>query len=80
MVQILKDISNKNGPKNFKLMLGHAGWTSGQLEKEIENGDWLMQSTSIDFVFNTDELNMWQIAAKSFGVELSEISGFSGSA
>lgn len=78
--KILKDISNKNGPKNFKLMLGHAGWTSGQLEKEIENGDWLMQSTSIDFVFNTDESNMWQIAAKSFGVELSEISGFGGSA
>ena len=41
-------------------MLGHAGWTSGQLEKEIENGDWLMQSTSIDFVFNTNESKMWQ--------------------
>ena len=35
--KILKDKSNHNGPNNFKLMLGHAGWTSGQLEKEIEN-------------------------------------------
>jgi putative transcriptional regulator len=78
--KILKDIHNSNSLKNYKLMLGHAGWTSGQLEKEIENGDWLMQSTSIDFVFNTNESKMWQIAAKSFGVELSEISGFGGSA
>ena len=78
--KILKNINNSNRSKNYKLMLGHAGWTSGQLEKEIENGDWLMQSTSIDFVFNTNESKMWQIAAKSFGVELSEISGFGGSA
>ena len=78
--KILKDINNSNSLKNYKLMLGHAGWISGQLEKEIENGDWLMQSTSIDFVFNTNESKMWQIAAKSFGVELSEISGFGGSA
>ena len=59
-------------------MLGHAGWSSGQLEKEIENGDWLMQSTSIDFVFNTEESEMWKIATRSFGVELSEISSFGG--
>ncbi len=56
--KILNDINNSNSPKNYKLMLGHAGWTSGQLEKEIENGDWLMQSTSIDFVFNTNESKM----------------------
>ena len=78
--KILKNINNSNSSKNYKLMLGHAGWTSGQLEKEIENGDWLMQSTSIDFVFNTDESKMWQIAAKSFGVELDQISGFGASA
>ena len=76
----LKDITNSSDPKDYKLMLGLAGWISGQLEKEIENGDWLMQSTSIDFVFNTDESKMWQIAAKSFGVELDQISGFGASA
>ena len=78
--KILKDINNCNGPKKFKLILGHSGWTSGQLEKEIENGDWLMQSASSDFVFNTDESKMWQTAANSFGVELSQIAGFGGSA
>jgi len=76
---VLKELQHKPDIP-FKLMLGHSGWSQGQLEREIENGDWLMQSTSIDFVFNTNESKMWQIAAKSFGVELSEISGFGGSA
>ena len=55
-------------------------FTSCLIEKEIENGDWLMQSASSDFVFNTDESLMWQIAANSFGVELSQIASFAGSA
>ena len=78
--KILKDINDDNGPVQYKLILGHSGWTSGQLEKEIENGDWLMQSASSDFVFNTDESLMWQTAANSFGVELSQITSFGGSA
>ena len=39
-----------------------------------------MQSASSDFVFNTDESLMWQTAANSFGVELSQIASFGGSA
>ena len=37
-------------------MLGHAGWSAGQLEREIENGDWLIQSTTSDFIFNVQEV------------------------
>ena len=78
--KILKDINDDNDQVQYKLILGHSGWTSGQLEKEIENVDWLMQSASSDFVFNTDESLMWQTAANSFGVELSQIASFGGSA
>ena len=78
--KILQDIADSNGPEQYKLMLGHAGWEAGQLEREIENGDWLMQSTSYNFVFNTEESKMWEKAAGSFGVELSQISGLRGSA
>ena len=78
--KILQDIADGNGPEQYKLMLGHAGWGAGQLEREIENGDWLMQSTTYNFVFNTAESKMWKIAAGSFGVETSQISGLGGSA
>ena len=76
--KILQDIADGNGPEQYKLMLGHAGWGAGQLEREIENGDWLMQSTTYNFIFNTEESKMWKMAAGSFGVETSQISGLGG--
>ena len=64
----------------FKLMLGHAGWSAGQLEKEIENGDWLIQSTTSDFIFNLPSNQMWEYAAKSIGLDISSSLGTSGQA
>ena len=77
---IIQDIAENKGPKHYKLLLGHAGWAQHQLEAEIENGDWLLQQTNLDFIFNTEEKFMWDMAAKSFGIDLSEFSGLGGSA
>ena len=63
---ILKD--QKKAP--FKLMLGHSGWSEGQLEREIENGDWLIQDTTSDFVFNLPSKQMWEHAVRSLGIDL----------
>lgn len=64
----------------FKLMLGHAGWSAGQLEREIENGDWLIQSTTSDFIFNLPSNQMWAYAAKSIGLDINSSLGASGQA
>ena len=64
----------------FKLMLGHAGWSAGQLEREIENGDWLIQSTTSDFIFNLPPNQMWEYAAKSIGMDINSNLGTSGQA
>lgn len=77
---ILQDISREKGPEKYKLMLGHAGWASRQLEREIENGDWLLQSTTPDFIFNTKEKKMWTVATNSFGIDTSQITGLGGMA
>lgn len=78
--RILEDISKDTGPKQFKLLLGHAGWAPGQLEREIENGDWLLQETSSEFIFKTPEEAMWRMASGSFGVDIAPGSGFGGQA
>ena len=70
----------KNGKIPFKLMLGHSGWSSGQLEREIENGDWLIQNATSDFVFNVPPKQMWKHAAISLGVDLGSSFGVSGQA
>ena len=64
----------------FKIMLGHSGWSPGQLEREIENGDWLMQSTTADFIFNVQPDQMWEQAAGSLGIDLGPSMGMGGRA
>jgi Putative transcriptional regulator len=64
----------------FKLMLGHAGWSKGQLEKEIANGDWLMQATTADFIFNVPSNQMWRQATESLGLDLGPTFGMGGQA
>ena len=77
--QKLKNLSNINNA-NYRLFLGHAGWTEGQLENEIANGDWVVQDTSIDFIFNAPEEKMWRTAIESFGIDVSSLSSYSGKA
>jgi len=77
---ILSDISKKKGPNNFKLFLGHSGWGAKQLEKEIECGDWLLQNTTPDFIFDVPENFMWSQAARTLGVETTDSTGLSGHA
>ena len=76
----LEDISAKRGPELCRLLLGHAGWNAGQLEREIENGDWLVQETTPDFVFNMPERQMWSAAIRSFGIDIADFSSFGGQA
>ena len=64
----------------FKLMLGHAGWSAGQLEREIENGDWLLQSSKTDLLFNLTAEKIWRNATESLGINIIDISNMSGSA
>ena len=52
-VNIIKDIRTGIGPHEFKIALGYAGWGEGQLENEIQNGDWLMIPSDYDLIFKT---------------------------
>ena len=76
--EILETLDKDIAASSYKLAIGHAGWTGGQLESEIENGDWLIQDTTKDFIFNTPDELMWSQAALSFGISLSEFSGHGG--
>ena len=78
-IEQLNSIQKSKDVKS-KLFLGHAGWDSGQLEREIENGDWLIQSTTSDFIFNLPPNQMWEYAAKSIGLDINSSLGTSGQA
>ena len=44
----------------FRVFAGHAGWSPGQLEDEIEEGAWWVVPGSIDDVFSDDPRPLWQ--------------------
>ena len=78
-LSFLTQLNEKNNAP-FKLMLGHAGWSSGQLEKELENGDWLIQNTTDDFLLSIPAKQMWKQATKSLGFDTNTSIGMTGQA
>ena len=78
--EIMKDIKRGRGPEQFRLTMGYAGWGPEQLEREIANGDWLAIPASGEFIFGESDHGKWAEAARRFGIEISQFSGFGGEA
>jgi putative transcriptional regulator len=51
-----------------RLYAGFSGWAPGQLEREIERGDWLALPASEEIVFRADTAGMWfELWQKAYG-------------
>ena len=71
-IGLLSSIQKSKDVKS-KMFLGHAGWDRGQLEREIENGDWLIQESSTNLIFEQKIDNIWIMAINSLGIEIDDI-------
>ena len=78
--KIIHDLQNGKGPSSFRFNIGYAGWSAGQLEQEIKNGDWLLTPASSQFIFNVPHNKMWEKSTHSLGLDIHEIYGQSGEA
>ena len=76
--QIINDLKIGNGPKEFRFSFGYAGWEEGQLEREIENGDWLLMPADNSFIFSIPNEDKWKTAALKFGIDILELGGSAG--
>ena len=74
-IDIIEDIKKGTGPDKFKFMLGYSGWGKGQLEKEIENGDWLLIPANDYLIFNTPSSKIFQIAQSLSGIDIKTFTG-----
>jgi len=51
-----------------KFMVGYSGWTTGQLNNEVERHDWAVLKENVaKLVFNTPDDVVWSQAVKNFG-------------
>ena len=44
----------------LRIYAGHAGWSPGQLEREIADGGWHLVPARMDEVFATDPRRVWE--------------------
>ena len=65
---------------NKKFVSGYAGWSKGQLENEIKNGDWIVQKARDDLIFETDCEKIWNNAIESLEFNYDDLSINGGSA
>jgi putative transcriptional regulator len=77
---VLRAIARGEGPEDAFLVLGYAGWESGQLEDEIRANAWITAPVEPKLVFEVPFEKRWNAAAQLLGVELSRISPVSGNA
>ncbi|MCP3851299.1 MAG: YqgE/AlgH family protein [Gammaproteobacteria bacterium] len=71
---ILIAIANGEGPSNFLITLGYAGWSKGQIEKEMKENSWLNIQADNDIIFNTPTDKRWESAAMKLGIDINLIS------
>ena len=75
---ILQDIAAGNGPDNYLVALGCAGWDAGQLEREISENTWLTTPADTDLIFSQDYAAKADAAASLLGIDLQQISPAAG--
>lgn len=68
-IDMLRDIAAGKGPEKYRITLGCAGWTPGQLEKEIEEGAWLIAPWSARTVFDLALDERYEAALATAGLE-----------
>ena len=59
--------SGEAAPDDFRFYLGYAGWSAGQIDAEMERGDWLLADAHADFLFGTEPADVWPRVLRSMG-------------
>lgn len=67
--EVLAQLVSEPSGHRFYLVLGYAGWSPGQLEKEIEENSWLVAPMNRDIVFDVPLGDRWNAALQVLGID-----------
>jgi putative transcriptional regulator len=48
-----------SGVRNGRAFVGHAGWGAGQLDGELERGDWILEPAKLQDAFTANPQGLW---------------------
>jgi len=75
---ILAAIATGNGPEQFVVALGYAGWGQGQLESEIRDNAWLAVPADKALLFDSPLKGRWAMAVGNLGFDIDNLHGVGG--
>lgn len=79
-LDIMHAMARGDVPGRSLLVLGYAGWGSGQLEHELQENAWLCAPADPRIIFETPIEERWSRAAGQLGIDLLTISPDAGHA
>lgn len=65
----LLDVLVRNPPDHFRVFTGYSGWSSGQLDAELEVGGWLQADASAEDVF-ADADSIWSRLTRRINLDI----------
>jgi len=71
---IIEAIAHGEGPAQYIIALGYAGWGEGQLEQELASNAWLNGPAESAIIFDTSIEQRWNASAALLGVDISQLS------
>ena len=77
---VIDAMATGDGPAKSLVAVGYAGWEPGQLEEEIMANSWLNVPATPALVFDTPSADRWDLAARSLGIDIANISPDAGHA
>jgi putative transcriptional regulator len=77
---VLNAIATGDGPEKSLVALGYAGWGAGQLENEMLANSWLSVAATPDIVFELPFDQRWAAAARTLGIDITQIAPDAGHA
>ena len=77
---VLAAIARGEGPDQYVVALGYAGWGDGQLESEMRESAWLSVPVDSAIVFDLPLKDRWRHAVSALGVDISHLHGVGGHA
>jgi putative transcriptional regulator len=75
---ILEAIAKGEGPVDYLIALGYAGWGAGQLEKEIIENAWLHTPYAENILYHTPVNLRWNQAANLLGININLLAAVAG--
>jgi putative transcriptional regulator len=70
---VIEAIAAGEGPEQYLVALGYAGWGEGQLEKEILSNSWLNTPYAKQILFDTPVNQRWNAAASQIGININHL-------